>query len=54
MSAPANNVAPEPVVKKFGKGERTVPSGTAKASKYYPAEDVKTPKKVCLIEKRRM
>ncbi|KAF2188334.1 60S ribosomal protein L6-B [Zopfia rhizophila CBS 207.26] len=30
--------------KKFGKGERTIPHHSQKASKYYPAEDVAQPK----------
>jgi len=32
--------------KKFGGGERTVPHHSEKASKYYPAEDLKKPKTV--------
>ncbi|KAF2750380.1 60S ribosomal protein L6-B [Sporormia fimetaria CBS 119925] len=34
------------VTKKFGKGERSVPHASQKASKYYPAEDISAPKKV--------
>jgi len=37
---------PQSTTKKFGKGERTIPHHTEKAPKYYPAEDVRTPKKV--------
>lgn len=37
----------KPATKKFGKGERTVPHSSQKASKYYPAEDNSAPKKVC-------
>jgi large subunit ribosomal protein L6e len=37
---------PAPTTKKFGKGERSVPHHSVKASKYYPAEDEKKPKKV--------
>lgn len=33
--------------KKFGKGERTIPHHTNKASRFYPAHDEKQPKKVC-------
>jgi large subunit ribosomal protein L6e len=36
----------KPATKKFGKGERTVPHSSQKASKYYPAEDNSAPKKV--------
>ena len=32
--------------KKFGKGERTVPHHSEKASKYYPAIDEAVPRKV--------
>lgn len=32
--------------KKFGKGQRTIPPPSQKAQKYYPAEDVRQPKKV--------
>ena len=39
----------KPTTKKFGKGERTVPHSSQKASKYYPAEDVSAPKKVCRL-----
>ncbi|KAF1994446.1 hypothetical protein P154DRAFT_447581 [Amniculicola lignicola CBS 123094] len=35
----------KPTTKKFGKGERTIPHASQKASKYYPAEDVAVPKK---------
>ncbi|ORY09692.1 60S ribosomal protein L6-B [Clohesyomyces aquaticus] len=34
----------KPQTKKFGKGERSVPHHTQKASKYYPTEDVSAPK----------
>jgi hypothetical protein len=37
-----------PTTKKFGKGERSIPHPSQKASKYYPAEDVSVPKKVSL------
>jgi large subunit ribosomal protein L6e len=38
----------KPTTKKFGKGgERSIPHHSQKASKYYPAEDVAQPKKVC-------
>ena len=49
MSAKAedNNVAP--VKKKFGREERLVLPAGQRASKYYPAEDVSQPKKVCAI-----
>ncbi|KAF2734947.1 60S ribosomal protein L6-B [Polyplosphaeria fusca] len=36
----------KPTTKKFGKGERSIPHSSQKASKYYPAEDVAGPKKV--------
>jgi len=36
---------PSTTTKKFGKGERQIP--TQKARKYYPAEDESKPKKVC-------
>jgi large subunit ribosomal protein L6e len=35
--------------KKFGKQERTVPHQSQKASKWYPAEDQKQPKKVSIL-----
>jgi large subunit ribosomal protein L6e len=35
-----------PTTKKFGKGERSIPHPSQKASKYYPAEDVSAPKQV--------
>jgi hypothetical protein len=38
--------APQSQTKKFGKGERTVPHHTERASKYYPAEDVRSKKVV--------
>jgi len=38
--------APQSTTKKFGKGERTIPHHSEKASKYYPAEDVREPKAV--------
>jgi large subunit ribosomal protein L6e len=38
----------KPATKKFGKGERSIPHHTQKASKYYPAVDVAVAKKVCL------
>jgi len=38
--------APEPQIKKFGKGERKVPHHSDKASKYYPAEEAPKPKTV--------
>ncbi|KAI9734873.1 MAG: hypothetical protein M1834_001953 [Cirrosporium novae-zelandiae] len=38
--------AAAPETKKFGKGERTVPHNSQKASKWYPAEDITLPKKV--------
>merc|ERR1712216_224718 len=34
-----------PTTKQFGKGERSIPHASQKASKYYPAEDVSAPKK---------
>ncbi|KAF2655543.1 60S ribosomal protein L6-B [Lophiostoma macrostomum CBS 122681] len=34
-----------PKTKKFGKGERSIPHHSEKASKYYPADDVAQPKK---------
>jgi len=37
---------PQSTTKKFGKGERTIPHHTEKASKYYPAEDVRQPRTV--------
>lgn len=37
----------KPTTKKFGKGERTVPHHSEKASKFYPAYDEKQPRKVC-------
>ena len=40
--------APEPQIKKFGKGERKVPHHSDKASKYYPAEEAPKPKTVCV------
>ncbi|KAI9727537.1 MAG: hypothetical protein M1828_006479 [Chrysothrix sp. TS-e1954] len=51
-----SNVGPsasqlKPKTKKFGKGERTIPHPEQRASKYYPAEDVKTPKKARKSEK---
>jgi hypothetical protein len=36
----------KPETKKFGKGERSIPHHTQKASKYYPAVDVAVAKKV--------
>ncbi|KAF2671980.1 60S ribosomal protein L6 [Microthyrium microscopicum] len=39
-------MAAEHKTKKFGKGERTVPHHSEKASKWYPAEDERQPKKV--------
>lgn len=39
----------EPQTKKFGKQERTVPHKSQKASKWYPAEDQKQPRKVSHI-----
>jgi len=38
--------APQSKTKKFGKSERTIPHHSEKASKYYPAEDVRQKKKV--------
>lgn len=38
--------ANQATVKKFAGGERTVPHPSQKARKFYPAEDVKQPKKV--------
>ncbi|KAF2708803.1 60S ribosomal protein L6-B [Pleomassaria siparia CBS 279.74] len=35
----------KPATKKFGKGERSIPHHTQKASKYYPAVDAAIPKK---------
>ncbi|KAL9109361.1 MAG: hypothetical protein Q9227_005991 [Pyrenula ochraceoflavens] len=35
----------KPQTKKFGKGERTIPHHTQKASKWYPAEDEAQPRK---------
>ncbi|KAI5284849.1 hypothetical protein KEM54_001019 [Ascosphaera aggregata] len=35
-----------PVTKKFGKGERTIPHSSQKASKWYPTQDDAKPKKV--------
>lgn len=43
MSAAEANPA---VVKKFGKGERSVPHHSQKAKKFYSAYDEKHPKKV--------
>jgi hypothetical protein len=39
-------MADQPTTKKFGKGERSIPHHTQRASKYYPAEDAIVPKKV--------
>jgi large subunit ribosomal protein L6e len=38
--------AAAPKTKKFGSSTRTVPHHSQKASKWYPAEDDATPKKV--------
>ncbi|KAF2248624.1 60S ribosomal protein L6-B [Trematosphaeria pertusa] len=38
-------MADKPTTKKFGKGERSIPHASQKASKYYPAEDVAVPRK---------
>jgi hypothetical protein len=53
VCAPSSNTinsekmsAPKPETKKFHGGERTVPHKSEKASKYYPADDVKKPKTV--------
>ena len=35
--------------KKFGKGERTIPHHSQKASRFYPAYDEKQQKKVCAV-----
>lgn len=40
--------APETTTKTFGSGQRNIPVASAKASKWYPAEDTPIPKKVCL------
>jgi hypothetical protein len=40
-------MADKPTTKKYAKGERSIPHASQKASKYYPAEDVAAPKKVC-------
>jgi hypothetical protein len=37
----------KPQTKKFQKGERTIPTASDKALKYYPAEDEAAPRKVC-------
>jgi len=37
-------MADSQISKKFGKGERSIPHPSQKASKYYPAEDVSAPK----------
>lgn len=37
------------VVKKFGKGQRSVPSAAERAPKYYPSEDVRQAKQVRII-----
>jgi large subunit ribosomal protein L6e len=42
----AKQETPAPATKKFGKGERSVPHHSQKASKYYPAEDDAQPKQV--------
>jgi len=42
----AQSEKPAGTSKKFGKGERSVPHHTEKASKYYPAVDESKPKKV--------
>jgi large subunit ribosomal protein L6e len=42
----------QPQTKKFGKQERTVPHKSQKASKWYPAEDQKQPKKVSLLSEK--
>jgi large subunit ribosomal protein L6e len=39
-------MAEQTKTKKFGKGERSIPHHSEKASKYYPADDVAQPKKV--------
>jgi large subunit ribosomal protein L6e len=39
-------MADQSTTKKFGKGERSIPHSSQKASKYYPAEDVSAPKQV--------
>lgn len=44
MSLQADRSKPPTTTKKFGKGERTIP--TEKARKFYPAEDESKPKKV--------
>ncbi|KAF1817243.1 60S ribosomal protein L6-B [Eremomyces bilateralis CBS 781.70] len=36
----------QPTTKKFGKGERTIPAASQKASKYYPTDDDPKPKQV--------
>ncbi len=36
----------KPQTKKFQKGERTIPTASDKALKYYPAEDEAVPRKV--------
>jgi large subunit ribosomal protein L6e len=38
-------MAEQTKTKKFGKGERSIPHHSEKASKYYPADDVAQPKK---------
>ena len=48
MSAATDSNA-APITKKFGKGERTLPAPGQRAQKYYPADDVRQPKKVCLF-----
>jgi hypothetical protein len=37
--------------KKFGKGERTVPHPSQKASKWYPVDDESQPKKVSTMQR---
>jgi hypothetical protein len=48
MSAKPESQTPAGTTKKFGKGERHVPHPSAKAKRYYPAEEDPQPKKVRL------
>ena len=46
MSATLEATRPAGTKKKFGKSEREVPHHSQKAKKWYPAEDIKQPRKV--------
>ncbi|KAI9673540.1 MAG: hypothetical protein M1829_004047 [Trizodia sp. TS-e1964] len=46
MSASLDPARPAPTVKKFGKGERSIPHHSERAKKWYPAVDEKINKKV--------